>query len=143
MLNMKIATPKDYDKVLEIWERSVRATHHFLSEEDLFVFKEQIPNYLSQVELILWLDDESIIGFSGTSDDNLDMLFLDPHFIGKRYGHHIITWLITHKEINQIDVNEANEKAKTFYLNHGFSIVSRSETDGFGKPYPILHLKRN
>ncbi len=27
-----------------------------------------------------------------------------------------------------------------FYLHTGFEIVGRSERDGLGKPYPLLHL---
>lgn len=142
MLTNRRATTEDYEKVLEIWERSVRKTHYFLEESDLMFYRSQIPNYLSQVELLLWSDQEQVIGFSGHSEKDLDMLFLDPNYIGKRYGHLILTWLINHKQITKIDVNEQNEKAKDFYLSHGFSVISRSETDGFGKAYPILHLER-
>ena len=34
-----------------------------------------------------------------------------------------------------------NEQALGFYLKYGFSVVSRSERDGTGKPYPILHME--
>jgi putative acetyltransferase len=70
------------------------------------------------------------------------MLFLDPDFIGKRYGSYILTELMSQEGITKIDVNSQNEKAKTFYLNHGFEIVSEDLVDGFGKPYPITHLEK-
>jgi len=28
-----------------------------------------------------------------------------------------------------------------FYEHMGFEIISRSELDGLGKPYPILHMQ--
>ena len=33
--NIFIATEKDYPELSELWEASVRSTHHFLSEEDI------------------------------------------------------------------------------------------------------------
>ena len=37
--------------------------------------------------------------------------------------------------------NNNNNNAITFYTNNGFSVFGRSETDGTGKPYPLLHMK--
>ena len=42
----------EYKEVVDIWEASVRATHHFLKEEDIQYFKPLILNvYLDAVEL--------------------------------------------------------------------------------------------
>lgn len=68
------------------------------------------------------------------------MLFLDPDFIGKRYGSQILIELIETEDIKRIDVNSQNKYAKHFYLSHGFEIESEKDLDGFGKPYPITHL---
>lgn len=38
------------------------------------------------------------------------------------------------------DVNEHSPRAVSFYLANGFVIHSRSETDGQGNPFPLLHL---
>lgn len=143
MLDKNIATKKDYKLVLEIWEKSVRATHRFLSEEDISFYKDIIPENLDYVTLYLWEDDGEIVGFSGISEDELVMLFLDPKFIGKGYGSKILVNLIKTEKIKRIDVNTQNDHAKTFYLNHGFEIESEDDLDGFGKPYPITHLIKN
>jgi putative acetyltransferase len=142
MLSKKKATKKDYETVLNIWEKSAKATHNFLSKEDFDFYKEVIPQHLDYVDLSLWSDGQEIVGFSGISDSELVMLFLDPDFIGKRYGSYILTELMLKEGITKIDVNTQNEKAKTFYLNHGFEIVSEDLEDGFGKPYPITHLEK-
>ncbi|MBC2061191.1 GNAT family N-acetyltransferase [Listeria marthii] len=138
----KRAKKEDYQTILAFWERSVIATHDFLTAEDRQFYKEQIPGFLDYVELLLWFSGEKVIGFSGTSERELDMLFLDPAFIGEGFGSQILGWLVGNKQINQVDVNEQNENAKRFYLKHGFVVASRSEVDGFGKAYPILHLER-
>ncbi|EAE8345641.1 GNAT family N-acetyltransferase [Listeria monocytogenes] len=137
----KRAENQDYQMILAIWEKSVIATHHFLIAEDRQFYKEQIPFFLNNVELLLWFAGEEIVGFSGTSERELDMLFLDPVFTSNGYGSQILAWLIENKWINQVDVNEQNENATRFYLKHGFVVSSRSDLDGFGKPYPILHLQ--
>lgn len=143
MLN-KIKTDKsNHDLVLEIWGKSVKKTHDFLSKKDFNYYKDIIPESLNDVNLYLWKDNHEIIGFSGTIQNELVMLFLDPDFIGKQYGSRILTDLIKTENINRIDVNAQNEHALNFYLNHGFKIESEDELDGFGKPYPIAHLIKN
>ncbi|MBC6147555.1 GNAT family N-acetyltransferase [Listeria innocua] len=137
----KRAEKQDYQTLLAIWEKSVIATHDFLAAEDRQFYKEQIPLFLDNVELFLWFAGEEIVGFSGTSERELDMLFLNPIATGNGYGSQILIWLIENKRINLVDVNEQNENATRFYLKHGFVVSSRSDLDGFGNPYPILHLQ--
>lgn len=71
-------TLKDYQGVLNVWEASVRALHHFLKKEDISYFKPLILNtYLDAFELKGVRDDKNkIIGFIGVADQNLEMLFL-------------------------------------------------------------------
>ena len=139
-LKHRIGTAKDHELILKTWEKSVRATHFFLASSDIEYFKSIIPKALNNVELIIWDDEEHIVGFSGVSAEELDMLFLDPKYFHKGYGSQILTWLIENKGITKIDVNTQNEAAFAFYLKHGFVVDSQDEVDGFGKPYPISHL---
>ena len=44
-------------------------------------------------------------------------------------------------EKTRVDVNEQNEPAVKFYLLMGFAIEGRSDLDGTGKPFPLLHLR--
>ncbi|WP_262694261.1 GNAT family protein [Chryseobacterium daecheongense] len=39
---IRLAQPKDYPRIMEIWESSVKATHDFLKEEDFNYFKKVI-----------------------------------------------------------------------------------------------------
>ena len=43
--------------------------------------------------------------------------------------------------VTQVDVNEQNVLAASFYLHRGFEVIGRSETDEAGRPYPLLHLR--
>ncbi|WKK81030.2 GNAT family N-acetyltransferase [Marivirga arenosa] len=133
----------EYYKVVELWEASVRATHHFLKEDDIAYFKPLILNtYLNAVELRCCRDrDHKILGFVGVADGNLEMLFIDPAHRGKRIGKTLLEFVLKNLNVNKVDVNEQNEQAVGFYKHCGFETIGRSELDASGKPYPILHME--
>lgn len=142
MQNKKV-TPQDYDTILNLWEASVTATHHFLSFEDLQQIKAELPLYLPKLDVRLWYADDELIGFSAINQNHLEALFLNPTKIGQGYGKQMMQSLIHDFGVTTVDVNKDNENAKMFYLKSGFSIVGESLTDDAGRPYPILHLKLN
>ena len=136
-------TPQDYDELLTVWEASVRSTHHFLAEKDIQFYKPLIrEQYFLAVELYIIRNREGkIAAFMGLSDELIEMLFVHPDEQGKGYGRRLLEYATRRKQMNKVDVNEQNEKALGFYLRMGFRIIGRDETDGIGKPYPILHLQ--
>lgn len=135
--------PSDYPEVTEVWEASVRATHQFLSEEDILYFKPLILNeYLKAVDLVCTKDATGrILGFMGVHGDSLEMLFIRPDARGKGIGAQFVHHAIHQLNVRKVDVNEQNPQALGFYEHMGFVVVSRSELDGLGKPYPILHME--
>lgn len=135
--------PEEHDALLDIWESSVRATHHFLKEENILFFKQTIHEhkYFEIVELACVKNDKGqILGFLGTNEDCLEMLFVHADAIGKGIGKTLLNYAINEVKVNKVDVNEQNEQAFGFYLHHGFKTLSRSELDGTGKAFPILHM---
>ncbi len=133
----------EYPQLIQVWEASVRATHHFLKEEDILFFKKQIfEHYFDAVQLYVVRNDKNeISGFLGTSEDSIEMLFIHPDARGKGIGSALLSYAVNELHLHKVDVNEQNGQATGFYLHNGFSVVGRSESDSTGKPYPILHLK--
>ena len=133
---------EEYEAVVAVWEASVRATHHFLKEEDILYFKPLILNtYLDAVILrCIRNEQQAIIGFLGVAEKNLEMLFIHPDYRGKKVGKTLLDYAIDQLDVCKVDVNEQNEQAVGFYQHNGFEIISRSELDGTGKPYPLLHM---
>ena len=124
---------KEYQEVLNVWEASVRVTHHFLKEEDIAYFKPLIRGVRD--------DKNKIIGFIGVADQNLEMLFLHPNYRAKGIGKNLLEYAIGKLNVTKVDVNEENEQAVGFYQHFGFKIIGRSELDSSAKPYPVLHME--
>lgn len=56
-------------ELLGIWERSVKASHKFLTDEEIENIKEYVPQAFKGVEhLIVALDDELPLGFIGINE---------------------------------------------------------------------------
>lgn len=134
--------PQEFDELMEVWESAVLATHHFLKKEDFEEIKSAIKNeYFPMVDLYGLKDENNkILGFAGIQADKLEMLFVHAEVRGKGVGKALLRYAIDVKAITQVDVNEQNEQAVGFYEKQGFKIIKRNETDGQGKPYPILEM---
>lgn len=135
------ATQADYLTLIDLWERSVRATHDFLPETEIAQLKPLILNeYFAQVCLHVVVRDNQILGFLGSSEDNIEMLFIDPDFRRTGVGSSLLDFAVKQLGIYKVDVNEQNTQAVNFYKKSGFEVVGRSELDGQGNPYPLLHM---
>ncbi|MBS1779409.1 MAG: GNAT family N-acetyltransferase [Bacteroidetes bacterium] len=145
MYRLDIPTKNEHNRLLEVWEASVRATHHFLKEEDIGFFKNMIVEHeiFDDADITVARDAQNnIVGFVGVSGDSLEMLFLHPGSIGEGVGKQLITYAIETQKVQRVEVNEQNVQAVQFYNHFGFKTISRSEDDGFGKPYPLLFMQR-
>jgi putative acetyltransferase len=145
-LRVRHARADDRARLLELWERSVRATHDFLTESDIVGLRPLVAQELASDAIGWWVlasDDDVPIGFLGFANDAIEGLFLDPDARGKGGGR----ILVAHAERLAssplaVDVNEDNDQARRFYEALGFSVVGRSPVDAGGRPFPIIHMKR-
>lgn len=136
------ASQDDHLTLLNVWEKSVRATHDFLPETMIAELKPLILNeYFHHVLLNKYVIDQQIVGFLGTNDDNIEMLFILPEYRRSGIGKALLDFAVKQLQIYKVDVNEQNLQAVNFYQKMGFHAVSRSELDGQGNPYPLLHLQ--
>lgn len=135
----------DYSHLTELWERSVRATHTFLPEQDILFFRPLIlSQYLPMVELFCTKNQQGVIsGFIGLSEHKVEMLFIDPDYRRQGLGKALLSYAVEQRRVTEVDVNEQNPQAVDFYQKFGFTVTGRSELDGMGKPYPLLHLSLN
>ena len=136
----------DRERLLELWERSVRATHHFLEDSDIVALRPLVAEELTSDAIDWWVlvsAKGAPIGFLGFASDTIEALFIDPDYHGQGGGK----FLVTHAQslgagALAVDVNEQNEAALQFYEALGFSVVGRSPMDAGGRPLPTLHMNR-
>ncbi len=140
---MKIqqATTADYSALIAIWEASVRATHDFLPEDNIAELKPLIlEHYFDAVELRCASIDGRLIGFIGVADNNIEMLFVHPEHFGAGVGRELVQYAQAHLAATHVDVNEQNPGAISFYEKMGFQRSGRSELDGQGNAFPLIHM---
>lgn len=130
-------------EMMQLWEASVRSTHHFLTEKDIHALTSYVPQALLGVEhLIVICDKNRILGFLGCQQQHLEMLFLDPSSMQKGLGKQLLLYGMEHYQLQQLTVNEQNPKARAFYEHMGFVVTKRSDLDEQGNPFPILTMER-
>lgn len=140
---MKIITANQhhYPALIEIWEASVRATHHFLPEENLLALKPLIlEHYFDAVELRCAISEDQLVGFIGVANKNIEMLFIHPNSFRQGVGRALMQYALNNLSASKVDVNEQNPNAIAFYECLGFKRVGRSELDGQGNPFPLIHM---
>lgn len=141
--------PEESGLLHALWERSVRATHHFLSEEDIAFYSPMVREFLAP-PLELWVaahDTTGVpLGFMGLDADasgtwKLEALFIDPAAARTGLGSLLVLHARCLKGVLALDVNEQNPGALAFYRRMGFVETGRSPLDGAGKPFPLIHMR--
>ena len=131
------------EQLLNIWEDSVRATHLFLSDEEIKKIKEYVPQALNGVEHLIIAENESekLVAFMGVEHERLEMLFLLADERGQGIGRKLLQYGIQNYGIKEVTVNEQNPQAVGFYEHMGFKTYKRTDHDEEGNPYPLLYMK--
>lgn len=131
-----------FESLIQLWEASVMATHDFLAEEDRQFYQSFLPTAFTEIKVFfLPGPDDDPVGFIGIGGDKIEMLFIHPSWIGKGFGKRFLDFAVFQHNVCRVDVNEQNGHALAFYRKRGFEVVGRDAEDGYGKPYPILHLQ--
>lgn len=146
---MKIIEIKDrnsllIEQLLGVWESSVKATHLFLSENEINGIKKYVPQALTEIPHLIIAENENQVplGFMGIVEQHLEMLFISHEERGKGIGKELLQYGMEKYSINDLAVNEQNPLAKGFYEHMGFKVYKRTDNDEQGNPYPLLYMSR-
>ncbi|MDO4299820.1 MAG: GNAT family N-acetyltransferase [Clostridia bacterium] len=136
-------SPVLIQQLLDIWESSVKATHLFLSGEEVKNIKRYVPKALNEVPHLIIAENEigCPVGFMGIVEQHLEMLFISHKERGKGLGKELLKYGIEKYSVNNLAVNEQNPLAKDFYEYMGFEVYKRTECDEQGNPYPLLYMR--
>lgn len=146
-VSIDLIRPEDPNRIVEVWEASVRATHDFLEDERIDFFRPYVLAEAQRNKEIFCARDATgrVVGFGGVEPHDgvvkLEMLFIDPKWFGQGVGRRLLEHSVNVLGASVVDVNEQNAQAVGFYQHMGFEVFARSETDGMGLPYPLLHMR--
>ncbi len=140
--SVTVATDADRPRLFEVWEASVRATHLFLTEEDVQALVPYVREALAQVTPVHCLRDEAgaVCAFMFVEQSKIEMLFVSPSHRGAGAGRLLVEYAIRSLGAREVDVNEQNLLAIGFYEHLGFRTFDRSPFDTQGNPFPLLHM---
>lgn len=72
---------------------------------------------------------------------HMEALFVDPDARSTGVGRALVEDALRRHSGLSTDVNEQNAQAIGFYERLGFERTGRSERDGQGRAYPLIHLR--
>lgn len=144
IIEVKERSPVLIQNLLDVWESSVKATHLFLSVDEINNIKEYVPQALQGVQSLVVAENEqgNPIGFMGIQEQMLEMLFVSAQERGKGVGKKLLEYGMKHYTVRELAVNEQNPLAKGFYEYMGFEVYKRTEQDEQGNPYPLLYMRK-
>ena len=144
ILEVQDRTPELIEKLLRVWEDSVRATHLFLSDGEIINIREYVPQALTGIAHLIIAEDDAgeAVAFMGIQEGSLEMLFIENAQRGKGIGRKLLEYGIEKHAVERLAVNEQNPQAKGFYEHMGFAVYKRTDLDELGNPYPLLYMSR-
>ncbi len=136
--------PGEGARAVEIWGDAVDATHDFLTSGDRAAIGREVADFLPGAPLWFAVDDDDrAVGFLLMNDSHMEALFVDPRYHGAGIGRALVDHAGALHGTVTTDVNEQNGRAVGFYRRLGFVPTGRSDRDGQGRPYPLVHLRRD
>ena len=140
---VKERTPRLVEALTAVWEHSVRATHHFLSESEILRIRAHVPQAVGGVAQLVAAENQAgePVGFMGVENGRLEMLFLAPEARGCGLGGRLLRCGMEQYGVREVTVNEQNPQAVDFYAHFGFRTYRRTERDEEGGPYPLLYMR--
>ena len=130
------------EQMVSVWEKSVRATHDFLTPADVDYYRAIVAKIdFSFFQVFCLTQEDNVLGFIGIADNKIEMLFLSPEYIGQGLGKTLVNFAVNILKADKVDVNEQNNNAVKFYSKFGFVAYDRTEKDSEGKDFPILKMR--
>lgn len=142
MWTIRVSRDDEQERLHAIWSDAVRATHDFISDEHFRLFsrivrEEMLPQGGFWVAAAA---DDRAIAWMQIEGGKVEALFVDPAFRRRGAGRALMDQARRLSPMLELDANEQSG-AVAFYRRLGFVETGRSEADGRGLPYPLVHMR--
>ncbi|TKX34003.1 GNAT family N-acetyltransferase [Campylobacter taeniopygiae] len=129
------------EKLLGLWEESVKASHDFLDEKNFKIIKKYLMEFdFKGLEFLFAYEKDELAGFLGFHQEEIQMLFIHPSFFNRGFGSQLLKKAMQDFKLNKVEVNFDNKKALKFYQKFGFQIVGEYQDD-FG--FKLLKMQKS
>lgn len=128
------------DRVMDIWLRTSKKAHSFISPEYWENRYEEVKNrYLPASRTFVYTEGSDVCGFVSVLDGSfIGALFVDESFQNHGIGSLLIRYCQDHWPELTLSAYVENERAVAFYRKHGFRVLSQSlAEDGFHEEYTM------
>ena len=115
---ISLASYKDHEEIIEVWEQSVKATFNFPNENYLQEIKSQLTSALENIKVYVYRTKYGRIkGFVGLRGHKVEMLFIHPEYFGQDVEMQLTNFCLYSLHIDELNVKERDESALEFYKN--------------------------
>ncbi|WP_082380489.1 acetyltransferase [Achromobacter sp. 2789STDY5608615] len=142
MCTLRTSRPGDGPALVDLWRRSLDATHHFLSAGDRKAIDTEVCGFLPHAPVTVAVDEnDNPHGFTLIDGTHMEALFIDPDDRENGIDRQLLQHGLSLHGALTADVNVKNSQTVGFYQRMEFVETGRSEKDSQGRPYPLIHLR--
>ncbi|MDI2113168.1 acetyltransferase [Commensalibacter nepenthis] len=140
-ITIRQSTPSDSQAIINLWHDTIKATHHFLSNEDFHLIHQELSSFIPNIPVILAMNaQKEITGFMILNENHIEALFINHTLRKQGIGKALIAHALSQHAHLTTTVNEQNTQAVDFYKHLDFQQTHRTDHDQQNRPYPLLYL---
>lgn len=136
--------PADYEAIAELWETSVRATHHFLKPEEIGFYKPYLVKYALPACRLYGIktNEGKLCAFIGLSDDKIEMLFVSPKFFKNGCGRRLVDFAEQKKNIKRSTSTKKTRRRWPFIFIWASTLPAAAKWTATASPTRSFSCKR-
>ncbi|CYU71643.1 GNAT family N-acetyltransferase [Streptococcus suis] len=115
---------EDIETIVQLWLSVNVETHAFIPAEYWESKIDFVTSQLLDAEIYVYVFEERIVGFIGMQGTYLAGIFVSKDLRRRGFGRELLNFVKAIHPTIQLNVYQKNQKAISFYLGEGFSIIS-------------------
>jgi putative acetyltransferase len=146
MIQIRPYTLNDWEGICQVHDRSRPIELEESIKERSFTPLNEDPESSAflQCRILVACEDDKVIGFSGSHEDYLGWLYLDPAYIGRGIARQLLKECLKYTGPHAWTVTLAeNKRALKLYQNEGFKVKTSFLSDEEGHVCEAYKLTRD
>lgn len=133
----------DLNEVADIWLKTNRKAHFFISDQYWISNYEFVKEMLPQAEVYVYEKDKRIQGFVGVRDEYIEGVFVADEMQSQGIGKKLLDYIKAEKIRLQLNVYQKNIRAMSFYQREGFIIQCEKMDEFTGEKEYAMNWESN